>query len=145
MPATYDDANLLLRLYELRREDRMRQARDWFVRECHVTTLEEFDKLCPVGSENNAFFRQVTTYWDMACSFVTAGVLHDEIFIQNNLEHLLVYIRIRQILPLLRQRNQTPLTMRNLEITAKRALAWIEEQQPGASAGYEQRFSPRKS
>ncbi len=49
-PATYDDANLLLRLYELRREEKLRVARDWFGKNFHARTLVEMQKLCPLGS-----------------------------------------------------------------------------------------------
>jgi hypothetical protein len=64
--ATHEDANLLLRLYDIRREERMRKARDWFAKDFHVSTVEGFQKLCPIGSEENASFRMVVSYWDMA-------------------------------------------------------------------------------
>jgi hypothetical protein len=79
-PATYEDANLLLRLYELRREDKMRQARDWFNKNFHANNLEELSKICPLGSQEHAYFRMVSSYWDMAASFVTSGVLQRELF-----------------------------------------------------------------
>ncbi len=44
---TYDDANLILRLYDMRREDRMRQARAWFTAKCKVTSYDELMKLAP--------------------------------------------------------------------------------------------------
>ena len=75
-PATYEDANLLLRLYELRREERLRNARDWFMKNFRARTMEEFQKLCPLGSKENAFYRMVVSYWEMAASFVTGGILH---------------------------------------------------------------------
>ena len=81
--ATYEDANLLLRLYELRRDERMRTARTWFARNFRAGTLEEFDKLCPADSEENASFRMVVSYWEMAASFVTRGILHQDLFMQN--------------------------------------------------------------
>ena len=84
MPATYDDANLLLRLYELRREEKLRQARDWFNKNFHANTVDEFLRFCPVGSQENAYYRMVTSYWDMAASFVTNGVLHRDLFVQNS-------------------------------------------------------------
>jgi hypothetical protein len=82
--ATYEDANLLLRLYELRREERLRKAREWFIKNFHASTMEEFQKLCPLGSEENAFYRMVVSYWDMAASFVTGGVMHEGLFTQNS-------------------------------------------------------------
>src|SRR5882762_4591518 len=83
-PATYDDANLLLRLYELRREDKLRQARDWFNKNFHANNLEELSKICPQGSQEHAYFRMVLGYWEMAASFVTSGVLQRELFMQNS-------------------------------------------------------------
>jgi hypothetical protein len=95
--ATYEDANLLLRLYELRREDRLRKAREWFIKNFHASTMEEFQKLCPLNSEENAFYRMVVSYWDMAASFVASGVLHEGLFTQNSRELLLVWERIHDI------------------------------------------------
>src|SRR5450432_1272211 len=56
---TYDDVNLILRLYEMRREDRLRDARRWFTASFKVKTHEEFTALCPGGSETNASYRMV--------------------------------------------------------------------------------------
>ena len=117
-PATYEDTNLLLRLYELRREERMRKARDWFSKNFHASTLEEFQKLCPLGSEQNASYRMVVSYWDMAASFVTGGVLHQEIFMQNSSELALVWERIRHIVPALRKTFKNPTLSRTLETVA---------------------------
>src|SRR5260370_39974968 len=89
--ATYDDANLLLHLYELRREPKMREARAWFVSSFKPKTLAELQALCPPGSDNNAQMRMVTSYWDLAASFVTAGVLNPEMFFVNNLELMVVW------------------------------------------------------
>ena len=90
-PATYEDANLLLRLYELRREERLRKAREWFIKNFHASTMEEFQKLCPLGSKENAFYRMVVSYWEMAASFVTGGILHQSLFAQNSRELLFVW------------------------------------------------------
>src|SRR5689334_11559267 len=97
--ASHEDAQLILRLYELRREDTLRKARAWFVQNYHVTTLEESNALCPPGSEQNAFLRMVTSYWEMAASFVVCGVLNQELFFQSNQELLLVWTRVRGIVP----------------------------------------------
>ena len=64
-PATHEDANLILRLYDLRREEKLRQARDWFFKNFHARNIEEFGKLCPHGSQEHAYHRMVTSYWDM--------------------------------------------------------------------------------
>src|SRR5271165_5299484 len=97
--ATYDDANLILRLYELRREDKLRQAREWFAENCKVKSPEELMQLAPPGSKENAYVRMVVSYWEMACSFVTAGVLNQDLFFQSNGECLFVWERVRELIP----------------------------------------------
>ena len=77
---TYDDVNLILRLYEQRREDKMRTAREWFAQSFKYHTIEEFNRGCPVGSSMNAYARMVLSYWEMAASFrhqrgVASGVV----------------------------------------------------------------------
>jgi hypothetical protein len=129
-PPTYDDANLIVKLYELRREPRMRQARDWFARSFHAATLEEVQKLFPPGSEENASFRMVTSYWDMAASFVANGILHAELFYQSNQELLFVYERIRQLLPQAREASKNPMALQNLETVAQGHLRWLEKGAP---------------
>ena len=74
--ATYDDVNLVLRLYELRREAKLREARKWLGSSFNARTMEEFATLCPRGSEADAYFRMVTGYWEMVASFITSGVLN---------------------------------------------------------------------
>ncbi len=140
--ATYEDANLLLRLYELRREEKLRKARAWFVAECKPKTKEEWEQLCPVGSENNAYYRMVTTYWEMACSMVTSGVLHPELFIQNSLEHLLVWTRVRGFVPEVRKSLNAPQQLKNLEAVAGMAAEWLSKQGEGAWESFEARFKP---
>jgi hypothetical protein len=97
---TYDDANLILRLYDMRREERMRKARAWFTANFKVKTWEELQKLAPGGSDENASYRMVVTYWDMVGSFITSGVLNKELFFESGRELLLVWERMRDVLPL---------------------------------------------
>ena len=106
--ATYDDANLLLRLYEMRREEKMREARAWFVANFKPKSMADIHQLCPPGSESNARMRMVSTYWDMAASFVTAGVLNPDLFFANSREMLLVAIRLRPVLAEIRAAYKDP-------------------------------------
>jgi hypothetical protein len=112
---TYDDANLILRLYELRREERMRRARAWFTAQFKVSTWEELVKLAPAGSDENANYRMVVTYWDMVASFITSGVLHRELFFQSGREMLLVWERVRDVLPAVRRQYKDPHLWAHLE------------------------------
>ena len=113
---TYDDANLILKLYELRREERMRQARAWFTAKCKVKSYDELIKLAPAGSDENASVRMVTSYWDLVSSFMTAGVLNKELFFQSGRELLLVWERVRDYLPSMRDAYQDPNYLKHLEI-----------------------------
>ncbi len=101
--ATYDDANLILRLYELRREETMRKARAWFFGHFLAASREEYLALCPPGSQEDAYFRMVTTYWEMAASFITSGVLNQDLFLDSGNELILVWDRVRDLVPLWRQ------------------------------------------
>jgi hypothetical protein len=93
--ATYEDASLILRLYELRREEKLRKAREWFLREFKVTSAQELEKKYPYGSEENAYYRMVVSYWDMAASFLVQEIVHDELFFSSNGELLAVWEKIK--------------------------------------------------
>jgi hypothetical protein len=121
---TYDDANLILRLYELRRELKMRQAREWFLTDFRAATPEEFEALCPPGSEHHAYFRMVVTYWDMAASFVVSGVLNAELFFESNQEMLAVWEKLRPLIPAWRERFKHPYIAHNLEKAGDMFLKW---------------------
>lgn len=123
---TYDDANLILRLYEMRREERMRDARAWFTAQFRVKTWEELQKLAPGGTDQNASYRMVVSYWDMVASFVTSGVLNRELFFQSGRELLLVWERIRHVLPEIRVQYQDPHYLAHLEAVGEEFARWFE-------------------
>lgn len=138
--ATYDDVNLILRLYDMRREDRMRKARSWFVANFHASTVEEVQKLCPLGSDENASYRMVTSYWEMVASFIQAGVLRPEIFFESNRELLLVYVRVEKLIPQLREANKDPFVWHNLEGVARQYVAWLNNRAPGSYEAFAERI-----
>ena len=129
---TYDDANLILRLYEMRREERMRRARAWFNAQFKVKTWEELQKLAPPGSDENASYRMVVTYWDMVGSFVSSGVLHRDLFFQSGRELLLVWERMRDILPAVRQQYKDPQLWPHLEAVGNEFAAHFKNRSPEA-------------
>ena len=132
MQATYDDANLLLKLYDLRREPKMREARAWFVANWKPRTMAELGELCPPGSEHNARMRQVVSYWDMCASFVAAGVLNPELFFENNRECLLVWLRVKKLVPEMRAAYKEPTFWNSLETVGNRFAAHLEKVSPGS-------------
>ena len=123
---TYDDANLILRLYEMRREERMRRARAWFTANFKVKTWDDLQKLAPGGSDENAYYRMVVTYWDMVASFIAGGILHQELFFQSGREMLLVWERMRDVLPDIRQKYQDPHLWSHLEIVGDQYAAYFQ-------------------
>jgi hypothetical protein len=138
--ATYDDVNLVLSLYETRRESRLRDARAWFVANFRASDLDEFYKLCPTGSPENASFRMVVSYWDMVASFIASGVLNQELFFESGRELLLVYIRIKEMLPAAREVNKDPYAYKNLETVALAMQEWMNKRAPGSYEAFEARI-----
>ncbi len=138
--ATYDDVNLVIRLYELRRDERLREARRWFAASFKAKTLDEFHALCPMGSEPNESYRMVVTYWDMVASFLTSGVVNQELFFQSGGELLFVWERVRDVVPQLREANNNPQQFKNLEQAAGAFVQWWNKQAPGAFAPFSKRI-----
>lgn len=138
--ASYDDATLILKLYDMRREPRLREARKWFAASFKVKTFEELMTLCPPGSETNASYRMVTTYWELVASFITSGVLHPELFFQSGRELVFCWERVRDIVPQVREQFKNPIEWKNLEIAAKAYAKWWNAQAPGAYDAFAKRI-----
>ena len=137
--ATFDDVKLIIRLYEMRREPRLREARMWFAASFKPRTLDEFRALCPPGSDPNASYRMVTTYWEMVASFLTSGVLNPDLFYQSGREMLFTWERVRDIVPGLRDSYRHPRELKNLEDAAGAYIAWWNQTAPGAYEAFSQR------
>ena len=140
-PANQEDAKLILHLYELRRDPRMREARDWIARSFRVKTMEELQALCPQGSDGHTSFRMVGSYWEMAASFVVHGALHHDLFYENCQEMLFFWERVRELAPKLREAYQNPAYLRNVERVAGSFIKWWEDRAPGAHAVFTARIN----
>jgi hypothetical protein len=105
----------ILKLYELRSEETMRKARDWFVTGFYPESTK--DILAVLVSEHSADFRMVASYWDMAAAFVLFGAINDEMFNAINTEHVAVYAKLQPFLTELRAMPGIPpyLYLRHLE------------------------------
>jgi len=135
LQATYNDAELILKLYEMRREQRLRAARSWFLGNFVANSLAEAMEKYPLGSDHNTYYRMVGTYWDMAASFVVRGILHDELFFENSGEMLMVWEKMKNFIADLRRVRNNPLLYRNLEKGAQRYIEWLNRSAPGAYEG----------
>jgi hypothetical protein len=92
MSDKYEDANLILKLYDLRREEVMRKARNWYIQEFNPESLQELSDV--MMSDKSAYFRMVATYWDMAASLVNHGAIDEEMFADANMEHVVIFAKI---------------------------------------------------
>lgn len=135
--ATYDDANLILRLYELRRDEKLREARDWFATNCIVTSPEDLQRIAPPGSKENAYARMVVGYWEMAASFVVSGVLNQELFFQSSGEMLVVWERLRELVPAFRAMTKNPRMWSNLETVGNAYIKHMQANGPEAYEGFQ--------
>jgi hypothetical protein len=91
-----EEAGLILKLYELRREETMRKARDWYFREFNPQSIAEFTEA--IMGEHSGHLRMVLTYWDMAAALVNEGAISLDLFINTNGEHVGVFSKIEPLL-----------------------------------------------
>jgi hypothetical protein len=88
------DVRNILKLYELRRDDALRRARAWYLSEFNPTSASDIVNTMMSGFESSANYRMVTSYWDMAASFVNNGGIDDKMFLEANTEHMVVFSKI---------------------------------------------------
>jgi hypothetical protein len=94
--STAADADLVLRLYDLRRESEMRKARDWFAGEFWPSSFSDFEQtMMQFGTPQSRWLGQVLSYWNMAASLVVRGALQPELFNDTCHEAWFCYAKIR--------------------------------------------------
>jgi hypothetical protein len=107
-----EEAGLIIKLYELRREEVMRKARDWYFREFHPQTVADFN--AAIFGPHSGHVRMVITYWEMAATLVNHGAIPLDMFLDANGEQLNVFAKIEPILPEIRA-SYGPSFAKNLE------------------------------
>jgi hypothetical protein len=106
MLATSADAEVILKLYELRTETVMRQARAWVVGEFWPQTADEFFAVAENPNDpHNAWFRQVASYWEMAAALVLHGAVSAELFVDSNGEGFFLLAKFAPLLDAIREKN----------------------------------------
>jgi hypothetical protein len=131
---TYEQAQLHLQVYDLRREERLRQARDWFQRNYNANTIEEAIRLAGPGSEHQSSFGMVIGYWEQACALLNYGLLHEELFFETSGEFFGIWEQLKPVVPQFREQFGDPTMLSNLEKAAQRYEAWSEKRAPGSIA-----------
>jgi hypothetical protein len=131
--ATYEDTQLILRLYELRREEKMREARDWLTLKFFPDKVEDVLEIFSPGHPHNAHFRMVVSYWDMAASFAVRGPLDAELFLQSSGELMVVWSKLEKYIPQIREAYTLPEYLSNIEEIIKQVewapnrVKWLQE------------------
>ncbi|MEJ7848026.1 MAG: hypothetical protein WKF92_08070 [Pyrinomonadaceae bacterium] len=113
MSSKVESADLILKLYDLRREATMRKARDWFFT-FNPSSAGEFMQTM-MNPEVGGYLRMVTSYWDMAASFVNHGAIDAEMFRDTAGEHIMVFAKVEPFLSELREMFQEPKAFAHLE------------------------------
>jgi hypothetical protein len=144
----HEDADLILKLYDLRRETVMREARNWWFT-FNPTSIQ--DVMTTMMGEHSGYMRMVLSYWDMACAMVVNGAIDEDLFNQTNGEHMVVYMKIEPVLEDLRKMFDNPEFCKSLETVVKgmpnietrmasmrerfKQIAAMRQQQAAATAG----------
>jgi hypothetical protein len=113
MSDKYEDAKLILKLYDLRREEVMRKARDWYVQQFNPESLQDISDV--MMSDKSAYLRMVVSYWDMAASLVNHGAIDEEMFSDANMEHIVVFAKLEPFITEARATFSAPNYLVNLE------------------------------
>ncbi len=131
--ATAADADIVMKLYDLRRESEMRKARNWY----GTWNPQSFDEIVQLsmafGSDENRWLRQVLSYWENAASLVLRGAVNRDLFMDWNGEMIFVYVKIKPWMRQIREFNNMPEWLGNVEkvVTAtpelRKRVAWMEE------------------
>src|SRR5580658_3196160 len=128
----HEQVNLMLRLYDIRREPRLREAREWYVNHFRPASAEELMKTCPPGSQENTFMRMVLSYWEMVASIVNRGLIDEDFFFENTGEQWAVFEQVKPVLSAWRAMFANPQFLGRLEEQCKRLEAWREKRNPGS-------------
>jgi hypothetical protein len=128
---THEQAQLHLQVYDMRREPRLREARDWFFQNYHPETVEDAMRIAAPGTEGGRFSGMVFGYWEQACALLNYGLLHEDLFFETSGEFFGVWESVKPVVPQFRERFKYKGMLANLEKTAKRFEEWVEKRSPG--------------
>jgi hypothetical protein len=135
---THEQAQLHLQVYEMRREARLRQGREWFFKNYIVENWDDAMRIAAPGTETGALSMMVLSYWEQACALLNYGLLHEDLFFQTSGEFFGVWEMAKPIVPQGREKFANKQFLANLEKAAQRYETWIESRSPGHVAAMRQ-------
>ena len=121
MATNSDDALVILKLYEIRSETLMRQARAWFFSQFQPQSGLEILALMQSGEKESAFYRMVSSHWEIAAALVNSGGIDEKMFLQANSEHLVVFAKLQPFVEEIRETIGEPDYLANLEALVLKA------------------------
>jgi hypothetical protein len=142
---THEQAQLHLQVYEMRREARLRQARDWFFKNYHVDSFEDAMKIAPPGTEAGTNVMMVVSYWEQACALLNYGLLHEDLFFETSGEFFGVWELVKPTVAQGRERFANKQFLAHVEKAAQRYESWIEGRSPGHIAAMRQFMKQMRS
>jgi hypothetical protein len=142
---THEQAQLHLQVYDLRREARLRQARDWFQANYNAETFEDAMRIAAPGTENGTFVGMVIGYWEQACALLNYGLLHEDLFFETSGEFFGVWELLKPVVPQFREKFAEKNLLANLEKAAQRYEAWSERRSPGHVATMRQYMKQQRT
>jgi len=128
---THEQGQLQLQMYDLRREARLRQAREWFFKNYFADTMEDAQRIAGFGTESGTFTMMVVSYWEQACAFLNHGLLHEDLFFETSGEFFGVWERVKATVPGFRKMFVSNQYLVNMEKAAQRFETWMESRSPG--------------
>ena len=142
---THEQGQLHLQVYDLRREARLRQAREWFFRNYIVETIEDSRRIAPPATENGALVMQVLSYWEQTCALLNYGLLNEDLFFETSGEFFGVWELLKPVVPQFRERFADKNLLSNLERAARRYEVWSERRSPGHVAAMREFMRERRA
>ena len=135
---THEQAQLNLQLYDMRREARLREARDWFAKNYFVENFDDSMRIAAPGTEQSTFVMMVFGYWDQACALLNYGLLHEDLFFETSGEFFMVWERVKPIIQQVREKFVSKIFLAQLEKAANHYETWMEARSPGHLAAMRQ-------
>ena len=129
----YQGVELMLRLYELRRDPQLRKARSWYLENFYPASLTEIEQKYPHGSAAETYIKMVLTFWDMVAGMLNRGLLDEALFFENNGEMWVIWDRIRHLVPAWRLSHKNLALFSNIEYACKRFVQVREQNAPSST------------
>jgi hypothetical protein len=142
---THEQAQLHLQVYDLRREAKLREARDWFFKNYIVESFDDSMRIAAPGTESGAFAMMVISYWEQTCALLNYGLLHEDLFFETSGEFFAVWERLTPIVPQARERFKDKQFLVHMEQAAKRFESWSDARNPGHIAAMRQYMKQMQS